>query len=392
MYLIDPIVALFDLKWTRQKPQFRPLPPYIKRTFVETPGGDLELLICEPSSSTTSSTSKSTAPQPQPQPSIFFVHGGYGSAGVWLEWMTYLHSHNYSGTLYAYSARNHGASYTLPYWRMVFDTPFEQIQADMVVCLDYVTKREQQANSVARLPILVGHSSGGGLAQYLLSGTSANLKLRVKASGLCLVDAIPSFGSYDIYWNWLKHDPWFTVRSMFHLQHPSSPLSTEKLVHGAFFGQKFPVGRTGAFMRWMPAFESMGWPMGMVGDNFWGWVIGRPNIWLSARDIVSNIVGVGNGKDKVCVVIGRDDMMYRPWMWERQCEEYREGLGELQREKELAGPDKPFTKTEIIDGVASTDSEAGVRLVLVEDSGHHVQNDVYCDQAAEAFLRWANQV
>ncbi|KAK5102577.1 hypothetical protein LTR70_000435 [Exophiala xenobiotica] len=386
MYLIDSMVTLFSLKWTQQEPQIRPLPPHIKRTFVKTPAGDLELLVCEPKPS----TSKLSVPQPQPP--IFFAHGGYGSAGVWLEWMTYLHNHNYSGTLYAYSVRNHGASYTLPYWRMVVNTAFEHIQADMVACLDYAIKQEQQQNSMARLPILVGHSSGGGLSQYLLSGISPDPALRVEASGLCLVGAIPSYGSYDIYWNWWKHDPWFSARSMFHLQHPTSPLSTEELVHGAFFGCKFPVSRIGAFKRWMPAFESMGWPTGMVGDNFWGWVVGRPNTWLRAKDIVSSIRAAGYGKDKVCVMVGKEDMMYRSWMWERQCREYRDGLRELQNERKLDDSIYPPREPDIVHGVASAESEDGVRMVLVGESGHHVQNDVYCDQAAEAFLRWANQV
>ena len=390
MYFFDSIVTLFTLKWTQQEPKFRSLPPHIKRTLVHTPAGDLELLICEPKPLSTGHSSASS----KSQPPIFFAHGGYGSAGVWLEWMTYLHKHNYSGTLYAYSVRNHGASYPLPYWRMVFNTPFEHIQADMVACLEHVNKREQQQNSTARPPILIGHSSGGGLAQSLLSGASADPRLRVKASGLCLVDAIPSYGSYDIYWNWWKHDPWFTLRSVLHLQHPTSPLSTDGLVHGAFFGHKFPFSRTWDFRQWMPAFESMGWPVGMLGNNFWSWVLGRPNTWLSARDICENIQGAGDreGKDRICVVVGKEDMMYRPWMWERQCAEYRDGLRELQSEKQARDVNSSETRSEMIGEVVTVRSDGGVRLALVEDSGHHVQNDVYHDEACEAVLRWATQV
>ncbi|KAK5936890.1 hypothetical protein PMZ80_010828 [Knufia obscura] len=386
MYLIDSIATLFNLKWTRQEPQFRLLPPHIKRTFVKTPGGDLELLVCEPNPVT------ATSPISQPQPPIFFAHGGYGSAGVWLEWMTYLHNHNYSGTLYAYSVRNHGGSYTLPYWRMVFGTPFEDIQSDMVACLEHVNRLEQQQNSMTRLPILVGHSSGGGLSQYLLSGMSPDPKLRMHASGLCLVDAIPSYGSYDIYWNWWRHDPWFTLRSMFHFQHPTSPLSTEGLVRAAFFGHRFPADRVGEFRRWMPDYESMGWPVGMVGDNFWGWVLGRGNTWLSCGDIVRNIRDAGNGRDKVCIMVGKEDMMYRAWMWERQCGEYRDALKDLKSQKQVNDATKLRDENQEVEGVAKVKSEDAVRLILVEDSGHHVQNDVYCNEAAEAFLKWANQV
>lgn len=260
----------------------------------------------------------------------------------------------------------------------------------MVSCLDYAIKRERKLNSNIRLPILVGHSSGGGLAQSLLEGSSPNPKLRVKATGLCLVGAIPSFGSYDLYWNWLKQDPWFPIRSWLHLQHPDSPLSTDELVHNAFFGHKFPRSQVGAFKQWFPAFESMGWPTGMLG-NFSAWIRGE-NKWLDEKAIVSNIEGATDGKDKICVLVGKKDMMYRPWMWERQCAEYRAAVKELKTEKQgnfqLAAEVVADTNIEAV----TVDSQGGVRLVLVEDSGHHVQNDVYNEQAAEALLTWAKQV
>lgn len=383
MFLIDPLITLFKLKWTQQEPKFRPLPPHIQRIFLPTKGGDLELLICEPKASATPQSS---------QPPIFFAHGGYGSAGVWLEWMNYLHEHNYSGTLYAHSVRNHGASYTLPYWRMVFQTPFSEIQSDMVDCLNYAMQQERNMNSNTRLPILVGHSSGGGLAQSLLEGKSPDPKLRAKASGLCLVGAIPSYGSYDIYWNWFKQDPWFPLRSWLHLQHPDSPLSTEELVHGAFFGHKYPRSQVGAFKQWFPPFESMGWPVGMMG-SFSAWISGK-NKWLNENDVVSNIESIADDKDKICVIIGKEDMMYRPWMWQRQCAEYRAAIQKPKLEKQKQSVTKPNTRPDTdsaIDAVA-VESRGGVRLVLVDHSGHHVQNDVYNAQAAEALLRWAYQV
>ncbi|KAK5088689.1 hypothetical protein LTR05_002910 [Lithohypha guttulata] len=384
MFLVDAITSLFTLQWTQQEPKYRPLPPHVKRTLVKTPNGDLELLVCEPATSSASKTTPS-------HPPIFFTHGGCGSAGVYLEWITYLYEHNYSGTMYAYSVRNHGASYSLPYLRMVLSTPFEAIQADMVSCLEHAIRREEEQNSTTRLPIVVGHSSGGGLSQSLLSGTFSDPKLRIRASGLCLVGAITSFGSYDLYWNWLKNDPFFPLRSLFHLQHPNSPLSTEQLVHNAFFGHKYPKSRTGDFKQWMPAYESMGWPVGMVGNSFWAWANGKPS-WLNTKDIVSNIQNAGDGKDKICVMIGREDMMYRPWMWEKQCGLYRGALEELKHEKKMDETAMPQTSSDDSIEAVSVKSEGGVRLVLVDDSGHHVQNDVYCDQAAEALLRWANQV
>ena len=382
MYLIDSIVTLFTLPWSQPKPSLRPIPSHIKRTYVDTPGGPLELLVCE---------SKVAAGRRQTQPPIFFAHGGCGSAGVWLEWINYLHDHGYTGTLYAYSVRNHGGSYTLPYWRMVWKTPFEHIQADMMSCLTKARDTERQVNPDIREPIIVGHSSGGGLAQSLLSGSSPD-NLRTKASGLCLVGAITSWGSYDLYWNWWKHDPWFPLRSLLHLQHPNSPLSTDQLVHAAFFGHNFPLSQAAQFRRWMPHYESMGWPTGMLGDSLWSWMRGNPK-WLSTKDIYSNLQNGGDGRDKVCVMVGKEDMMYRSQMWERQCKEYRDALAHLKEEKKVEEMRSPSSiqDEESIEAV-SVKSKGGVRLVLVEESGHHVQNDVYHEQAAEAFLRWANQV
>lgn len=119
---------------------------------------------------------------------------------------------------------------------------------------------------------------------------------------------------------------------------------------------------------------------------------GKPNTWLSTGDIFSSIQNAGDGKDKICVMIGKEDMMYRPWMWERQCREYRDGLRKLKGEKRIDEVSAPKSGSDDSIEATSMECEGGVRLVLVEDSGHHVQNDVYCEQAAEALLRWVNQV
>ena len=170
--MLDAIQSLFRLRW-RQEPQFRPLPDHIKRMLVPSAGGELELLICSP-----------TVPDPQ-APAIFFTHGGFGSAGVWLDWMTYLHDAGYKGTLYAYSARNHGASYSVPYFRMVYGT---SIASDLKTCFDFATKQGQHAEGKETNVVLVGHSAGGDLVQYAL----ANNYIRCRA--LCVLDAVPHFG------------------------------------------------------------------------------------------------------------------------------------------------------------------------------------------------------
>lgn len=154
----------------------------------------------------------------------------------------------------------------------------------------------------------------------------------------------------------------------------------------------------------------MDWPTKMVGASLadWAWR-GKPNQWLSPLEIVKGLDGVAGEKaaginlgatndeekDRVCVIVGREDMMYRPAMWERMCKEYRDALGEVRGRKNGSSAVESMESSnkigEPIEGV-SVERGDGVRLILVEDSGHHVQNDVRCDEAAEAFLRWANQV
>ncbi|PIA93747.1 hypothetical protein CB0940_05196 [Cercospora beticola] len=365
---MQAIRTLGHLRWSTQAPQARPLPPHIKREFVQTESGDLELLVCEPKSGQAAKSG------------VFFVHGGYGSAGVWLEWMNYLFENNYPGRLYAYSARNHGASFAVSYLDMVFRTSLNAIASDLTACVNWA----ESDNEGGKL-VLVGHSSGGGLSQYCLA------KNLVTAHALCLVGAIPHFGMLDMYWNWFKHDPFFPLRSMLHFGHPTSPLSTPDLVHGAFFGRKYPQQEILSFMRWIPWYESMGWPVAMFG-SFVGWLMGK-NTWLGVSYILRNIELSRNAfeRDAVCVLVGLQDMLFDMRVIRRVATEYREGLKKM-RESQGASVDAGFSGELAEVSGAVCESKGGVRVVLIEDAGHHVQNDVQTDIAAETLLSWLKQV
>lgn len=255
MFLIDPILAHFHLNWTQQYPIIHPLLPHIKRTSVPTPSGPLELPICEPKPMCPSSnTSPSQTPLPPP---IFFLYGGMGYATVWLEWLTYLHSHKYPPTLYAFSVRGQGASHCPKYRTLVHDTTFEDILSDAADCLSHITQLRKQSTSTSatqstRTPILIGHFSSGSLAQALSHGTYKSPypdnPLSITASGLYLVDAIPHYGSLEMCWNWIKNEPSWLLRSIYLLLRPMFPLSTTELVQNAFFGRKFPGARAEEFM------------------------------------------------------------------------------------------------------------------------------------------------
>ncbi|KAK4496229.1 hypothetical protein PRZ48_012209 [Zasmidium cellare] len=373
--MFQVLETLFTLRWSQQ-PQLRPLPSHITRTFVKAPTGPIELLVCEPR-------------QPSPHttcPAVFFVHGGYGCASVWLEWMTYLYEQDYPGRLYACSVRNHGASHAVSYFQTVFKTSLDDIAGDLIACVSHA----QKLNGGESMAV-VAHSAGGGLAQCVLA------KGRIRVRALCLVDAVPHFGMADLYWNWFKHDPWFPLRSLLHLGHPSSPLSTPALVQGAFFGSRFDSREVPSFMQWMPRYESMGWPIGQFG-SFWRWLKGR-NTWLDVKDILSHVEvssrGKRSDKDSVCLIVGLEDMMYDEGMRKRVTNEYRQCIYDLESCKKIdtrgSAEEKQLDSDSDINGIIS-EREGGVRVVLVEDAGHHVQNDVQNIEVARALYAFVSQV
>lgn len=167
---------LLTYKWLHfSPPTEKPPPPGegIERHFIDTPSGALEILYAAPKSPA-SDGSKSTP--------IFFVHGGMGSAWVWEEYMQYLSARGVP--CYAITLRGHGHSWHPSYLRMVFATPRRVLEDDVIAGVKWAQAREGGAQVM-----LVGHSSGGGLSQSILS--KGNLTVR----GLALCGAVPGFGS-----------------------------------------------------------------------------------------------------------------------------------------------------------------------------------------------------
>lgn len=371
--MFTALKAIYNLQWTPQR-KYHPLPAHIERSSIPTPNGDLELLISHPS-------------QPiSTHPPLILAHGGFGHASVWLEWMSYFHEHGYGGTVYSYSARGHGASYPVSYLQMVWSVSLDDVAADWASVIQHV-KHEREAGAE---PVLIAHSAGGALTQYVLLNRMAT------ARGLCLVGSIPHFGGYDAYWNWAKLDPWFFLRSVLSGGHPTSPLSHPALVHKAFFGPRYPSGlddgwaRVKEFMKWMAPYESMSWAMAMNG-SLWRWLWGR-NEWLSVGSIISSIEGWQTSSDRVCVMVGSHDRLMNEAMARRQFKDYADAAQALRDEKErVVGDSLVEQPLDFVDGVFLQRAN-GIRLVIVEDAGHHTQNDVQSEIAAKACLDWLEQI
>jgi pimeloyl-ACP methyl ester carboxylesterase len=198
---------------------------------------------------------------------------------------------------------------------MVYRTSLDSCVEDLRACAEHA-KHDARSGDL----VVVGHSLGGGLLQYALS------RGVIKARALVLLDAMPHSGSYGVYWNWLKPDPWFPLRNAVHFQHPTSPLSSDRLVRQAFFGHKYPMEEVHGSERRMPAYESMGSPLGMFGD-FWAWWKGNPK-WLDVEEVIANLVEpTDDGQHhRICIVVGADDMMIDVDMCRLQAAQYRQAL------------------------------------------------------------------
>ncbi|KAI5458565.1 Alpha/Beta hydrolase protein [Mariannaea sp. PMI_226] len=306
------------LSFTRPSGPLSPVPEGLERHWVDTVNGTLEILFAKPATVPTG-------------PPVFFCHGGMGSAWVWTEYMQYLAARGVP--CYAISLRGHGDSWHPSYLRMVFGTTRRMLSDDLVAGIQWVQVRE---NSQV---VLVGHSSGGGLSQGILS------EGRVDVKALALLGAVPAYGSMGVYMNWSRLDPWFMVRLMLHAFHPNSPLSHPILTHRAFFGDRFPMSAVMPFQRRMNRYESYGWPFSMM----------RP--FATASSVLRHIHSEASSGYKVLVMAGSQDALMTPQVTRETTEFYRAEAGAER-----------------------------VRMESVEGAGHHLQNDVQWEDGAAKLL------
>ncbi|RWA08699.1 hypothetical protein EKO27_g6387 [Xylaria grammica] len=146
------------LHWRRPSPGGLPAaaPKGTIRIFISTPKGDLELLRAKPAH---------LAPGIPP---VVFLHGGVGRVWVWHEYMRYPADHGVRS--YAVSARGHGASWHPSFLQMLYVTTKRELANDFVAGIRAVQEWEGGE------AVLVGHSSGGGLGQFILGEGDVSVK------------------------------------------------------------------------------------------------------------------------------------------------------------------------------------------------------------------------
>ncbi len=157
-----------NLHWSRPRGPAPPPPEGLERTFVDTPGGKIEVLSAKPANPTVKTP-------------VVFAHGGMGCAWVWTLYMRYLAERGI--TSYAISCRGHGNSWYPPFFQMLYAVTMRDLANDVMAGIRAVLGKEGDEI------VFVGHSCGGGLGQFLVN------EGEIKVKGLVLLGAIPGNGS-----------------------------------------------------------------------------------------------------------------------------------------------------------------------------------------------------
>ncbi|KAF2754626.1 alpha/beta-hydrolase [Pseudovirgaria hyperparasitica] len=316
----------------------RASPPHpLQRTYIRSQTYDLELVFFTPSQST-------------PCQPLLFAHGGYGSASVWYPYMLFFAARNIP--CYAISYRGHGNSTCPGFLQMVYGTTKGMLANDLVAGVQEVERRESERKGevMEGEVVLVGHSSGGGLAQYVLS------EGMVRVKGLVLLGSVPGFGSLGVYKNWwFRVDPFFMPRVVLHLWHPTSPLSTDALVKRVFFSDEKSDEEVAVFRQNMAPYESYWWPMSMM------WT------FADAGRVLQSIKGWNQA-----------EIMEQLSAW------YRSAFDSMRKTDNPKGSGSEIVKSQM--------RGEGVRFEMVEGAGHHVQNDVQWEDGALKILDFYEQL
>jgi len=122
----------------------------------------------------------------------------------------------------------------------------------------------------------------------------------------------------------------------------------------------------------LPAYESMLWPLGQMLP------------FANMGNIIRNILGWKENvsKSRLLVMAGSNDRLMDVPMMQKLSALYR---GALQ---------KGFPRTEDISVETRKQymGSTGVEFVVIQDSGHHLQNDLHWEEAASQLSNFLNQL
>ena len=301
------------------------VPPLVT-SFLNSPSGLLELCTAVPAIGKANN-----------RPPVLFLHGTNCAAACYKVFLPLFAAKGF--TAYALSLRGHGESYKMSWFWMMFLTTLDNFADDVVCAIDYIKENDGQA------PVLVGHSFGGGVLQYLLASRG------IRVPGLVLLASAPlSGGGTEIMENWAAAEapdgydwPWSRRYR----------LDTVAYAKSAFFSPDCPED---VVKQWLKeshppcesttAESSVLWPFGMA--------------FGTAEDVLKAIDGLpGTGRKVLCIAGERDALV----------------------------------KKEMVDGnvkayMAADNSGEAIQEAVVSRSGHHLMLDVARDECAKVIIKW----
>ncbi|KAF2703665.1 alpha/beta-hydrolase [Pleomassaria siparia CBS 279.74] len=351
-------------------PNSSPLPCGITRSYISTPSGPLELLTALPPKDDFSN------------PPLFFAHGGFGCASVWLSYMQFFASCGYP--CYAVSYRGHGNSWYPSLWRM-YMTPMSTMGDDLVAGMRYVeeaeTKRRGLEHGKKAEVVLIAHSEGGALGQDVLSRGLVHVK------AFCMCATAPGFGFLSIYKFWSLSA---LIHFSYRLFHPRYMLANTAQVRSAFFTPSTPKPVVQALERLLSPYESMLWLM----QTLFCVVIGG--------DVLSSITGWGSRKaipasktrgskgipGRLLVLAAERDVLCRPDILLGVAQRYCAAFSDLVREGKIEGVSEVDLRAEKEQGVVWD----GVGFQVVKGLGHHLQNHEDWEAGADVIWRWLRRL
>ncbi|KAF1993231.1 alpha/beta-hydrolase [Amniculicola lignicola CBS 123094] len=375
----------FALTWRAPSPNPpppTPLPLGITRTYIPTPSGPLELLSALPSPSTTSNATV-------PLPPLFFIHGGFGCAAIWLSYLQYFSARGYP--CYALSLRGHGGSWYPGYWAMYF-SPRGRFGEDLVRGVSFVQDLEQERSGGEgegegeEKVVLIAHSAGGALAQYVL--TRGLLSVRA----FCMCAAVPGFGSFSCYTPFALTAP---IHFPYRLFHPRYILATTHQIQSAFFNAWTPLSVVQPLERLLSPYESMLWPLQMMPSfvdaptllsQITGWTkpssstpSSPPSLSSSAHQKIT---------PAMLILAASADILCPPSLLFSACQQYRSGFWDAVHRKKIAG----VSEEDLRAGTEMGSEGEWIRFVVVQGLAHHLMNESEWERGAEEICGWVRML
>jgi pimeloyl-ACP methyl ester carboxylesterase len=162
------------------------------------------------------------------------------------------------------------------------------------------------------------------------------------------------------------------------LGHIRSPLSSTTLVHRAFFSPSCPASDVEEFEKLLSERDSLLWPLSMLLP------------FVNTKRVIQGVLGWGGGvpQQRVMIVAGGRDVLMGTWQMERMAKDYvrayRASFNQAALRAELAGREN--------NGESVLMTGDGVRFVVVNGAGHHVQNDIQWEEGARQILAFLEQL